>query len=96
VFDAGDNLLESFVVPQTFASNAGEFFGIAHDGIKFATLTDQHDNDFPPPNLPGDFVFIDNFTFVTAPIVPPVPAPATLLLLGGALAGLGVLRRLRV
>jgi hypothetical protein len=88
VFDAGDNLLESFVVPKTFASNAGEFFGIAHDGIKFATLTDQNDV------FEGDFVFIDNFTFVTGPTVPPVPAPATLLLLGCAITGLVALRRL--
>ena len=81
-FDAANNLLESFVLTPTYASNAGEFYGIAAAGIQYATLwTDT-----------GDYVFIDNFTSTT---VAPVPLPAGLPLLMAALGGLALVNRKR-
>lgn len=58
-YNSAGVLLETFAVPGTFSSNAGEYFGIAADGIKYATITDQK-NKFAE----GDYVFIDNFTSV--------------------------------
>ena len=42
-----------------------------------------------------DFEFIDNVTFGTSGNVSPVPVPATILLLGSGIAGLGAIRRKR-
>lgn len=79
-FDSGNNLIESFVVPPTFGSNSGEYFGIAASGIAFATLE----------TLSGDYVFIDDFTYQAGSIID-VPEPATLALFGGGLVFLALL-----
>lgn len=88
-FDPGGSLIESLVVPGTFASNSGEFFGIAAAGIKFATITDQKNNIGD-----GDYVFIDRFTTSDAGIAA-TPEPSTLLLLASSLTGLAVVVRRR-
>jgi hypothetical protein len=88
VFDSSSALLETFLVPATFASNAGEYFGIAHAGIAFATLVDQKDNF-----AEGDYVFIDDFTYAAGN--DPVPEPITAGLLGVGVGVLGLRRRLR-
>jgi hypothetical protein len=77
------------MVPGTFASNAGEFFGIAAAGIKFATITDQKNNI-----AAGDYVFIDRFTTTDAGIAV-TPEPSTLLLLASSLTGLAAVVRRR-
>ena len=57
-FDAGGNLIESTSILATFASNAGEFFGLSTGvAIAYAVLTDQKNNF-----IDGDYVFIDRFT----------------------------------
>lgn len=74
-------LVDTFVLPAVRESNAGEFFGIAGDDIKYVTLS--HDG--------YDWVFLDNFTFVAAAI----PEPATAALAAGLLGLAGVAWRRR-
>lgn len=76
-FDSGNNLIESFAIAPVFGSNAGDYFGIQANGIAYATLTDRLDTF-----TDGDYVFIDNFTYVSGNRV---PEPGTLALLGGGL-----------
>jgi hypothetical protein len=84
-FDAGNNLLESFDLPSTFASNDGDYVGLATAGIKYATLTTNG----------NDWVFIDNIT--TAPATGgTVPEPPTLALLGLSLLGFAASRRRKI
>ncbi|MFO7603059.1 MAG: PEP-CTERM sorting domain-containing protein [Gammaproteobacteria bacterium] len=82
-FDSGDGLIESHLLPSTTSSNAGEFVGIAANGISYATLSWGGDYDW---------VAIDNFTYQQT--ATSVPEPGTLLLLGAGLLGLtGVARK---
>jgi hypothetical protein len=74
-FDSGGGLIETLTVPKVFSSNAGEYFGIAASGIAFATLVDQKDRI-----AEGDYVFIDNFTYVKQQVS--VPEPSSVLGLG--------------
>ena len=77
-FDVGGNLLESITIAPVFASNSGNYFGIAANGIKYATLVEQGG---------GDYVFIDNFTATSANTTA-VPEPFTIVgtLIGGTAA----------
>ena len=56
-FDAGGGLLDTLLIAATGGSNAGEYFGIAAAGIKWAILTDTKDRI-----TDGDYVFVDRFT----------------------------------
>lgn len=86
-YSSGGAFLELVLLPPVFGSNAGEYVGLAAAGISYAILTDTKDN------IPaGDYIFIDNFTYVgDDPIVP--DAGASLALLGLGLSGLVALRR---
>lgn len=65
-FDAANNLLDTQTVFQADPnSNAGDYFGIAANGISYATLVGQ-----------GDWVLIDRVTTSNAQNV---PEPATML-----------------
>jgi hypothetical protein len=87
-YNADDELLETLAIPATNMSNAGEYFGLAAEGISYAILSDTF-NVFPD----GDFVFIDRFTILGS--LTPVPEPATLLLFGAGVAAMAVRRRSR-
>ena len=82
-YDAGDTLLESYALPSTGSSNAGEFYGIAASNISYAKLSWGGDYDW---------VFIDNMTYATTSAV---PEPSTIVLLGAGLLGLAFVARRR-
>ena len=87
-FDAGNNLLESHILTQTWYSNAGEYFGIAAAGIAYARVTQlTHVNDSG-----ADWILLDNFSYVAGQ--QSVPEPSALALLALALLGLAASRRL--
>jgi len=81
-YDASSNPIESFALPITRSSNAGDFVGLLDPGIAWATLA----------GTGTDYVFIDNLEF--NPTGTSTPEPGSLLLLGSAVLGLGgVIRR---
>ncbi len=77
-YDSTNTLLESFLLPITQTSNAGDFVGLKDPGIAYAVLSGPS----------SDYIFIDDVTGIPGG----VPEPATwammvagLGLLGGAL-----------
>lgn len=75
-YGVGNNLLESFLLPITGPSNAGDFVGIKDPGISYAILSGPS----------SDYVFIDNVTGVSA-----VPEPSTWAMMLIGFCGLGFL-----
>jgi hypothetical protein len=85
-YDSSNTLIESFVIPAVFSSNALEYFGFAASGIARVTLVDQLNNF-----TAGDYVFIDSFTYTAQ--TGAVPEPGAVALLGLGLVGLRVVSR---
>lgn len=84
-FDSSNNLLDSYLLPQTWWQDDGEFFGLEVDGIVSASLTQlTHEAD-----TYADHILLDNFTYVASNI----SEPATLLLMATGLVGLGTVLR---
>jgi hypothetical protein len=79
-YDASNTLIESYILPSTGASSAGEFYGISAAGASYATLSWSGSYDW---------VAIDNVTY-THENTAAVPEPGTLALFGLGLAGLAV------
>jgi hypothetical protein len=86
-YDASNNSLESYNLPITGGSNAGDFVGLAVDGIDHAVLSNGNFNYW-------DWVFVDNFTYNVGEIDNVVPVPGAVLLgmLGLSAAGLKLRR----
>ncbi len=61
-YDAGNGVLGTMTIPPVHGSNAGDYFGIAAPGIAYATLVDLDDQD--NTDFAGDYIFIDDFTYV--------------------------------
>jgi hypothetical protein len=83
-FDASENLIEGFVLPQTGLSNDGDFFGIAANGISSARLT-QLTWDYNAT----DWILLDNFASTPAS----VPEPNIMALLGIGMFFMGMIRK---
>jgi hypothetical protein len=87
-FDAGNNLIDSESAFGT-GVGVGQFFTLSVSDPIIASVAMFQ----PFAGTSGDGIVIDDFTFDTA--VAAVPEPASIVLLGAGLAGLGFLRRRR-
>jgi len=83
-YDAASNPIETYVLPITGPSNAGDFVGLLDPGIAWATLS----------GTGGDYIFVDNFEF--NPTGTSTPEPGSLLLLGSGIVGIGGMLRRRL
>ncbi len=90
-FDVNNVLLGSYSVPESQFSNAGDFYGIAANGISRGVLTQTSFGDGPV-----DYVIIDNLRFAASQ-QGAVPEPSTwaMMLFGFGAAG-AMLRRRKV
>jgi hypothetical protein len=73
-YDSSNTLIESYDLPITHGSNAGDFVGIVASGMVRATLIGPS----------GDYIFLDNVQTSA------VPLPASLPMFGAALLALGI------
>ncbi|HWU53895.1 MAG TPA: PEP-CTERM sorting domain-containing protein [Rhizomicrobium sp.] len=93
-YNSSNTLLDTFSIPATHASNAGDFFGLGGlGGASYATLTQVQDGAYAGGGV--DYVFVDNFTYEGGKIERRVPEPLTVSIFGAGLAGALVLRRRR-
>lgn len=79
-FDSSHNPIESFLLPITHGSNAGDFVGLLDPGIASATLA----------GTGSDYIFVDNFEFNSGSST---PEPGSLLLFGSGIVGIAVVFR---
>lgn len=89
-YNAADAVVESFDLPITHQSNAGDFVGIFGTGITHATLKGPS----------SDYVFVDNVTFGETYVGPgggggavPEPAAWALMILGFGAVGVTLRQR---
>jgi len=82
-YNSSHTLIESFLLPVTGPSNAGDFVGLFDAGIASATLS----------GVGSDYIFVDNFAF-NAGTSTATPEPASILLVAGGLAAVLFRRRL--
>lgn len=76
--DSSNSVLESYILPQTWFSNAGDYFGIVASGIASVRLTQlTHVND-----AGTDWILLDNFTYVAKNTDLPEPSVFFLFALG--------------
>src|SRR5450432_2320707 len=72
-YNSSNILLDTYTIPETLASNAGDFFGLSGlSGASYATLIQNEDgfyaNCIPANGGCVDYVFVDNFTFKSGTI----------------------------
>lgn len=87
-YDGSNNVLETFALPTTGPSNAGDFVAIYGSGIARAVLAGPS----------SDYVFVDNVTFGARYVGPGaggIPEPSTWAMLIAGFAGAGCALRRR-
>lgn len=90
-FDSSNSLIASYSVPESQFSNAGDFYGIAANGIARGVLTQTSFGDGAV-----DYVIIDNLRYALAsPGAVPEPSTWAMMLLGFGVVGASVRRRKR-
>lgn len=91
-YDTSDNLLGTYLLPNTGPDTVGAFVGLAFNDIKYATLVNTSPSNIAAGNGIGyDWIFIDNFTYTTS--TSSVPEPSSVLLLGAGILGAGIMRK---
>lgn len=94
-------IAQPFIDTLASAGQNNGFNGIAFNGVNFYASNEQQHKVYKY-DINGNFVSVadldpssryENWTFAAQDITPPVPIPASLPLMGSALAALGLLRR---
>jgi hypothetical protein len=76
--NASNQVLATRDLPKTLASNAGDFFGLAVNGIKKIVIAEPGS---------GDYILLDNLHYGNGARVQSVPEPTSAILFGLGFAG---------